>query len=46
MYYVYLNQAASAYLFLYFFIFLSLKFQNIIFCHTFLWEKAYKIETW
>ena len=37
MYHVYQNQAAAAYLFLYFFIFLSLRFSNIIvFCHTFL----------
>ena len=37
VYHVYLNQAAGAYLFFYFFNFLSLKFQNIIFfCHTFL----------
>ena len=31
MYHVYLNQAAGVYLFLYFFNFLSFKFQNIIF---------------
>ena len=37
MYHVYRNQAAAAYLFLYFFIFLSLQFSNIkIFRHTFL----------
>ena len=35
MYHVYLNQAAGAYLFFYF-NFLSLKFQNINFCHIFL----------
>ena len=35
IYQVYLNQAAGAYLFLYLFNFLCLKFQNI-FCHTFL----------
>ena len=37
MYRVYRNQAAAAYLSLYFFIFLSLQFSSIInFCHTFL----------
>ena len=37
MYCVYQNQAAAAYLSLYFFIFLPLQFSNIeIFCHTFL----------
>ena len=37
MYSVYQNQAAAAYLTLYFFIFLSLQLSNInIFCHTFL----------
>ena len=43
MYYVYLNQAAIAYLSLYFFIFLSLKFQNIQFFSLFC--EAYKVET-
>ena len=37
MYCVYRNQAAAAYLSLYFFIFLSLQLSKIkIFCHTFL----------
>ena len=45
MYHVYLNQAAGAYLFLYFFNFLSLRFQNIKFFVTFFCE-AYKVETW
>ena len=45
MYYMNLNQAASAYLFLYFFNCLSLKFQNIKFFATLFWE-AYKVETW
>ena len=45
MYHVYLNQAAGAYLFLYFFNFLSLEFQNIKFFVTF-FCKAYKVETW
>ena len=37
MYGVYHNQVAAIYLFLYFFIFLSLQFSNIkMFCHTFL----------
>ena len=37
MYCVYRNQAAAAYLSLYFFIFLSLQFSNIkFFCHTFI----------
>ena len=44
MYHVYLNQAADVYLFLYFFDFLSLKFQNIKFFITLL-RKAYKVET-
>ena len=46
MYQVYRNQAAAAYLSLYF-IFLSLQFSNIkIFCHTFLRNcEAWKIET-
>ena len=44
MYHVYLNQAADVYLFLYLFIFLSLKFQNIKFFIT-LFYKAYKVET-
>ena len=44
MYHVYLNQAAGAYLFLYFFNFLSLEFQNIKFFVTFFCE-AYKVET-
>ena len=44
MYHVYLNQAAGVYLFLYFFNFLSLKFQNIKFFIT-LFCKAYKVET-
>ena len=48
MYHVYLNQAAGAYLFLYFFYFLSLEFQNIIFCHFFLWglQSWNLIHTW
>ena len=45
VYHVYLNQAACAYLFLYFFNFLSLKFQNIKFFVT-LFCEAYKVETW
>ena len=47
MYRVYQNQAAAAYLFLYFFIFLSLQFSNIkMFCHTFLRNcEAQKVET-
>ena len=45
MYHVYLNQAAGVYLFLYFFNFLSLKFQNINFFVT-LFCEAYKVETW
>ena len=45
MYHVYLNQAAGAYLFLYFFNFLSLEFQNIKFFVT-LFCEAYKVETW
>ena len=45
MYHVYLNQAAGVYLFLYFFNFLSLKFQNIKFFIS-LFCKAYKVETW
>ena len=42
------NQAAAAYLSLYFFIFLSLQFSEIkIFRHTFLRKgQAYKVETW
>ena len=44
MYHVYLNQAAGAYLFLYFFYFLSLEFQNIHFLSIFFCE-AYKVET-
>ena len=43
MYHVYLNQAAGAYLFLYFFNFLSLKLQNIKFFVT-LFCEAYKVE--
>ena len=48
MYCVYRNQAAAAYLFLYFFIFLSLQFSNInIFRHNFLRNcEALKVETW
>ena len=48
MYHVYRNQAAAAYLSLYFFIFLSLQFSNInIFRHTFLRNcEVLKIETW
>ena len=42
MYHVYLNQAAGAYLFLYFFNFLSLEFQNIKFFVTFFYG-AYKV---
>ena len=45
MYHVYLNRAAGVYLFLHFFNFLSLKFQNIKFFIT-LFCKAYKVETW
>ena len=45
MYHVYLNRAADVYLFLYFFSFLSLKFQNIKFLVTLFYE-AYKVETW
>ena len=45
MYHVFLNQAAGVNLFLYFFNFLSLKFQNIKFFIT-LFCKAYKVETW
>ena len=45
MYHVYLNQAAGVYLFLYFFNFFSLKFQNIKFFIT-LFCKAYKVATW
>ena len=45
MYHVYLNWAAGVYLFLYFFNFLSFKFQNIIFFVT-LFCEAYKVETW
>ena len=44
MYHVYLNQAAGAYLCLYFFNFLCLKFQNINFFVT-LFCEAYKVET-
>ena len=44
-YHVYLNRAASVYLFLYFFSFLSRKFQNIKFLVT-LFCEAYKVETW
>ena len=45
---MYQNQAAAAYLSLYFFIFLSLQFSNIkIFCHTFLRNcEAWKVDTW
>ena len=48
MYRVYQNQAAAAYLSLYFIIFLSLQFSDIkIFCHTFLRNcAALKVETW
>ena len=48
MYCVYQNQAAAAYLSLYFFIFLSLQFSNIkIFCHTFLRNcEAWKVDFW
>ena len=47
MYHVYQNQAAAAYLSLYFFIFVSLQFSNIkIFRHTFLRNcEALKVET-
>ena len=45
MYHVYLNWAADVYLFLYFFSFLSLKFQNIK-CLVTLFCEAYKVETW
>ena len=44
MYHVYFNQAAGAYLFLYLFKFLCLKFQNIFFVTLFC--EAYKVETW
>ena len=48
MYRVYRNQAAAAYLSLYFFIFLSLQFTNIkIFRHSFLRNcEAWKVDTW
>ena len=48
MYRVYQNQAAAAYLSLYFFIFLSLQFWNIkIFPHTFLRNcEAWKVDSW
>ena len=48
MYHVYWDQAAAAYLSLYFCIFLSLQFSNIkIFRHTFLRNcEAKKVETW
>ena len=48
MYCVYPNQAAAAYLSLYFFSFLSLQFSNIKnFCCTFLRNcEVYKVETW
>ena len=48
LYHVYRNQAAAAYLSLYFFIFLFLQFSNIkIFRHTFLRNcEALKVETW
>ena len=45
MYHVYLNQAAGIYLFLFFFKFLPLKFQNIKFFVA-LFCEAYKVETW
>ena len=45
MYHVYLNRAAGVYLLLYFFNFLSLKFQNIKFFVTLFFE-AYIVETW
>ena len=45
MYHVYLNQTAGVDLFLYFFSFLSLKFQNIKYFVT-LFCEAYKVETW
>ena len=45
MYHVYWNRAACVYLFLYFFNFLSLKFQNIKFLVT-LFCETYKVETW
>ena len=45
MYHVYLNRAAGVYLFLYFFNFLSLKFQNIKFLDT-LFCEAYKVGSW
>ena len=45
MYHVYLNRAAAVYLFLYFFNFLSFKFQNIKFLVT-LFCEAYEVETW
>ena len=45
VFHVYLNQAAGAYLFFYFFNFLSLKFQNIKFFVT-LFCEAFKVETW
>ena len=44
MCHVYLNQAAGIYLFLYFFNFLSLKFQNIK-CFVTLFCEAYKVKT-
>ena len=46
MYHVYLNQAAGVYLFLYFFNFLSLKFQNIKFLsHFSVRPKKLKVDT-
>ena len=45
VYHVYLNQAAGAYLFFYFFNFLSLKFPNIKF-FVILFCEAYKVENW
>ena len=45
MYHVYLNHTVGVYIFLYFFNFLSPKFQNIKFFVT-LFCEAYKVETW
>ena len=45
MYHAYLNRAAGVYLFLYFFNFLYLKFQNIKYLVT-LFCEAHKVETW
>ena len=46
MYHVYQNQAAAAYLFLYFFIFLSLKFSNIKMFLSHLFQELWGLEGW